>query len=87
MSIEYKKETILFTKQEIDDKNNQIKKLEPTIVVLTNSIFEIKHELTLIMIDGKVCNALTENTSAQVCYICKATSKDMNNIFHIKKGL
>uniref|UniRef100_A0A2S2QS23 Uncharacterized protein n=1 Tax=Sipha flava TaxID=143950 RepID=A0A2S2QS23_9HEMI len=37
------------------------------------------------MIDGKVCNALTENTSTQVCYICKATPKDMNNIFHINK--
>ncbi len=30
------------------------------------------------MIDGKGINALTENPSAQTCYICKATPKDMN---------
>jgi hypothetical protein len=37
------------------------------------------------MIDDKVCNALIKNTSAQVCFICKITPKDINNIFYIKK--
>lgn len=32
------------------------------------------------MVDGKVCNALTETTSTQKCYLCGATSKDFNNI-------
>ena len=33
------------------------------------------------MIDGKICSALTETSSAR-CYICKATPKEMNNIEH-----
>lgn len=32
------------------------------------------------MIDGKVCNAITSNASAQCCYLCQATSKDFNDI-------
>lgn len=30
------------------------------------------------MIDGKVCNVLSENSSTQRCFICKATSAEMN---------
>lgn len=32
------------------------------------------------MVDGKVCNALTDTKSAQCSYICKASSKDFNKI-------
>lgn len=32
------------------------------------------------MVDGKVCNAVTETSSAQRCYICNLTSKDFNNL-------
>ena len=32
------------------------------------------------MVDGKVCNALASNSSTQKCYICGATSKEMNNL-------
>lgn len=35
--------------------------------------------MILSMLDGKVCNVLTENKSAQRCYICKATSTEMNS--------
>lgn len=38
----------------------------------------VKHELILSMIDGKVCNVLSENKSTQTCFICKAT-KEMNS--------
>lgn len=58
--IQYKKETLLFTKQEVEAVNNQIKELEPTIVVLTDRAIEIKHEMALTMIDGKICNALSD---------------------------
>lgn len=30
------------------------------------------------MIDGKVCNAMTDTSSTQKCYICGATPKTMN---------
>jgi len=32
------------------------------------------------MIDGKICNALTQTTSTQKCYLCGSTSKDFNDI-------
>lgn len=32
------------------------------------------------MIDGKVCNAVTNTASPQRCYLCQATSKHFNNI-------
>lgn len=37
------------------------------------------------MVDGKVCNALASISSAQRCYLCKATSKDFNDIDMIFK--
>jgi len=32
------------------------------------------------MIDGKICNALTQTTSTQKCYLCGSISKDFNDI-------
>lgn len=40
----------------------------------------VSYKLTLIMIDGKVCNAITNTASTQRCYLCNVTSKDFNNI-------
>jgi hypothetical protein len=37
------------------------------------------------MIDAKVCNAATHTTSTMRCYICGETSKDYNNLSHIKE--
>jgi hypothetical protein len=36
--------------------------------------------MKLIMVDGKVCNAITFTTSAQKCYICKTAPVEMNQI-------
>ena len=36
------------------------------------------------MVDDKVCNAATDNTSAMRCYICGQTSKDFNKF--VKKA-
>jgi hypothetical protein len=32
------------------------------------------------MVDGKICNSLTETTSTMRCFLCNLTSKDFNNI-------
>ncbi|XP_050337642.1 uncharacterized protein LOC126763916 [Bactrocera neohumeralis] len=39
----------------------------------------VEHKLQLTMVDGKVCNALSQTSSAK-CYICQAKSKEMNDI-------
>ena len=45
-----------------------------------NSILSVSHNMVLTMIDGKICNAVTSTTSAQVCYVCGAAPKQMNRI-------
>jgi recombinational DNA repair protein RecR len=35
------------------------------------------------MINCKVCNALSDTSSAQSCYICKATPRQMNLIHEV----
>ena len=41
------------------------------------------HTLIFCMVDGQVCNARTDTTSTQKCFICSATSKQFNNIEQI----
>ncbi|KAJ8889318.1 hypothetical protein PR048_008817 [Dryococelus australis] len=55
---------------------NQIRLLEPTKVCIEN----MTHVLIKTMVDGKVCNAVVQNPSAQICYICGASPKQMNNL-------
>lgn len=59
---------------------NQIKYLKETEVFAINGISKIKHTMILTMVDGKVCNAASDNTSTMRCYICKQTSKDFNKL-------
>lgn len=33
-----------------------------------------------VLVDGKVCNDITEITSTRTCYICGATSEEFNSI-------
>lgn len=58
----------------------QIDNLRPTIVQLDEHSMKIKHSLMFAMIDGKVCNAVTNTTSTQMCYICGASCKDFNDL-------
>lgn len=41
---------------------------------------EINHKLVLTMVDGKVCNAISQTASAMRCYICGASPIQMNNL-------
>lgn len=42
--------------------------------------FTVNHTLLLTMVDGKICNILTDNKSAMRCLLCNETSKHFNNI-------
>lgn len=76
------------TKQKIILEVNQIKKqiynLVPTIIDTDTGHYEVKHEIFLTMIDGKVCQVLTGTLSASVCVICGAKSFEMNNLSKLK---
>jgi len=52
--------------------------LRPT-VFLEDQTIKFEHSLQLTMIDGKICSALSETSSAK-CYICEATPTQMSNL-------
>lgn len=72
------KESTELTISETNKVKDQISKLLPTTLLIDNSEIVISHKLVLTMVDGKVCNSLTNTLSAQRCYICGATPKEMN---------
>lgn len=74
--IRYVKETSDITREEIYYVEDKIKALEPT--KLPNA--SVKHSMMLTMVDGKVCNAVTDTKSTFKCYICGATSKQFNDL-------
>lgn len=66
-----------------DNEINYIKEQESKLVsfkTMDGKQITVSYKLALTMIDGKVCNALTNTAFTQRCYLCNATSKDFNNI-------
>lgn len=70
------KETPEVIRTEIERINEEISSLIPTVTDST----EISHQLVMTMVDGKICNLLSETRFAVRCYICGATPKCMNNL-------
>ena len=48
--------------------------------MIDGKVFQVRFELTLTMIDGKVCNVVTSTESAMRCYICNATTQQFTNL-------
>lgn len=80
LKIEFLKETQNTAKLEKERIENEIKTLMDTTVLSKERIIKVNHILMLVMIDGKVCNAITDTSSTQRCYLCGATSKEFNSI-------
>ena len=74
----FTKETPETIKKEVDHINSEIAALIPTEIIVNDINLKVKTTLILCMVDGKVCNALSNYTSSQTCYICGATPKSMN---------
>lgn len=72
---ETKELTVLETNNILEEINN----LLPTVCKFQENELSVTHELLSTMVDGKVCNAMTETKSTQTCYICNATPKLMND--------
>lgn len=64
-----KETTAVSLGERIDD---QIPKFTLSEIQMGKDIVNIKHNMIFSMIDGKVCNAITETTSTK-CYICGVT--------------
>lgn len=73
-------ETTDLSKKERQHIEKQIQLLKSTTYKFNDITIEINYKMLFTMIDGKVCNAITETTSSQKCFICGLTSNDFNNI-------
>lgn len=80
ISIEFCKETPEKTKSVVDEIKNQIQALLPSIINNEGVGVQVKHELFLTMVDGKVAQALTDTPSSSTCTICGATPRQMNDL-------
>ncbi|XP_050518510.1 uncharacterized protein LOC126892818 [Diabrotica virgifera virgifera] len=83
--VQFLHETTYSTIQEMKYIENQISRLQPTSVTINNCKIIVNHERVFTMIDGKVCNAVSENSSTQKCYLCGLSSKNFNNIELVMK--
>lgn len=78
--IRFVKESVDITNDEISYVENAANLLENTNISMGDKNYSVKHTMMLTMIDGKVCNAATLNTSTMRCYICGLTSKHFNDL-------
>lgn len=74
----FHKETVDMVRTETENIKNEISNLQPTKTIVGETEINIHHQLLLTMVDGKICNTLTNTKSAQTCYICGSTPKLMN---------
>ncbi|CAH0546850.1 unnamed protein product [Brassicogethes aeneus] len=77
--LQFLKESVKSTREEQKYIEQQIRSLLPFYNVHGKKI-KIEYKLVFTMIDGKIKNAITETDSSMRCYICKATSKQFNDI-------
>lgn len=84
IKVMFAKEDAELTRKEVEQINAQISLLVPTTVVIEEHNINIQSKLILTMVDGKICNALSETSAASVCYICGAKPTQMNKLELIK---
>lgn len=80
IKIEFLHETAEATRAEVDCIEAQKRNLVPFETVMSGKQININFKLVLTMIDGKVCNSITNTSSSMRCYLCGATSKEFNDI-------
>lgn len=80
LKIEFKKETAQHAQLQVENVRNQERQLVPLEIEVNGNKINVSYKLQLTMVDGKICNALTDTTSTQRCYLCNATSAEFNDI-------
>jgi hypothetical protein len=87
--MQFKKETAELAKEETSVGEEQISKLEKPVITVEeqNSVLSASHNMVLTLIQDKICNVITSTSPAQVCYVCGAAPKEMNNIVKLFKDM
>ena len=81
----FSKETKDLVKNEEAEIQSQIDVLLPYNNVAENHKIKVSYIMLLTMIDGIICNTLTDTSAASKCFICGATPKQMNTEVGIQK--
>ena len=64
---------------------SQVDKLKPTKVIFNGDTYSVNYEMLCRMVDGKVCQYLTDTSAASVCVVCKAKPSEMNKLSNLNK--
>lgn len=81
----FAKETKDRTKQEMQLIKDQIEKLQPIKLTISDITFIVHVNMHLTMVDGKVSQALSDTPSSASCYICGAKPTKMNQLQRVKE--
>jgi len=49
-----------------------------SFIMIDTKKVSVRYKLLFIMIDGKICNAISSNASIQKYYLCGAIAQDFN---------
>jgi hypothetical protein len=79
----FTKESDEVTKNETGEIQKQIQKLVPTAV---KDNLTVSNKLLFTMVNGKICNSMTDTRSAQICYICGAKPTEVNNLKSVSQN-
>ena len=61
------------------------KETKELTIITTNGVYIVTTEIKLTIVDGKVCTALSDSLLSSICYICKATPTEINNLESVKQ--
>lgn len=78
--IRFVQESTDIINEEINYIRNAVEQLNATTNIIHQANVAVKHKMLLTMVDGKVCNAVTNTRSTMRCFICGKTSKDFNHL-------
>lgn len=84
IKFKFMKETTENSIKEYKIIEEQIRKLNDSLIVCNNKNIYVTHKLYSTMVDGKMIDDLTGNKSHSSCYICSATTSEMNNFDKLK---
>lgn len=82
--LNFEKETTELILSEARRVEKAIAELNCFLVELAGLIIEVIYSMHMTMNDGKVCNAIANQKCTQACYLCRATSKILNDMEKLK---
>lgn len=81
------KKSTFCEKRDIDKQIRSLANFQFVLQEFESKKIQVSFKMTMTMIDGKVCNVITNTSSSMRCYVCEATSKEFNDIVKVQKRI